>query len=78
MGSPVVAAWIANLAFWVLMFVGWRGLGRKRAAIFVALWLAAFVGRPFVPYGAALFSPYVAVLDIALVFAIFKGDLRLF
>jgi hypothetical protein len=29
------------------------------------------------PYGAALFSPAVAVLDIALVLILFKGDVRL-
>jgi hypothetical protein len=30
-----------------------------------------------VPQGAAVFSSYVALLDIALVFIIFKGDVKL-
>jgi hypothetical protein len=34
-------------------------------------------GLRFIPYGAGLFSSFVAVLDIALVFTIFKGDVRL-
>jgi hypothetical protein len=41
------------------------------------LWLAGFLGLPYFTYGATLFSPFVAVLDIALVFIIFKGDIRL-
>jgi hypothetical protein len=36
-----------------------------------------FRGLPLIPYGALLFSSWVAVLDIALVFIIFKGDVRL-
>ena len=39
--------------------------------------IAGYVLRPFVPYGGGLFSPYVAALDIGLVFTIFKGDVRL-
>lgn len=34
-------------------------------------------GLRWVPYGDGMFSSYVAVLDIALVFLIFKGDVRL-
>jgi hypothetical protein len=34
---------------------------------------------PYAPYAPAraMFSSYVAILDIALVFIIFKGDVRL-
>jgi hypothetical protein len=64
--------------FWILLAVGWR-LGElqvKGTAIFALLWLAGFVGSLlFVP--AALFPPYVAMLDIALVLIIFKGDITL-
>jgi hypothetical protein len=48
----------------------------KGTAIFLLLWLAGFAGSRFLVYGMP-FTPYVAVLDIALVFAIFKGDVRL-
>jgi len=34
------------------------------------------IAAGFVLYGL-LFAPYVAILDVALVFAIFKGDVRL-
>jgi len=77
-GSPVVAAFIARWTFWVLLVVGWTSgeLQPRAIAIFILLWLAGFVGFRFVLDGL-LFAPYVAILDIALVFAIFKGDVRL-
>ena len=77
-GSPGVAAWIALWSFWILLFIGLvRGeLGAKGSLFFILLWVAGFVGARFMFYGF-LFTPYVAALDIALVFAIFKGDLRL-
>ncbi len=78
MGSPAVAAWIAHGVFWLLIVVGWSALGLKRRVVFLALWLAAFVGRSYVPYGELFFAPYVAVLDIILVFIIFRGDVRLY
>ena len=79
MGSALIAAWIAHVAFWVLLAYGWfwDELGPKGLAVFVVLWLAGMFGLPFIPYGAALFSSFVAVLDIALVFKIFQGDVRL-
>ncbi len=56
--------------------VGWFSdeLGPRGAAVFLVLWLSGFFFLPFLPYSAALFSPFVAVLDIALVFTVFKGD----
>jgi len=79
MGSSVIAAWIAHAAFWVLMLWGWAtdALGVTTVAIFMLLWLVAFIGLPYLPYGGALFPSCVAVLDIALVLVIFKGDVRL-
>ncbi len=69
-----VAVW----GFWALLATGWMldELGWKGTAIFSLLWLAAFFGSRFVLSGM-LFLPCVAVLDIALVLAIFKGDVRL-
>ena len=79
MGSILVAAWIAQIAFWGLVLGGLISgdLSATRAAVFLILWLSALFGLPYLPNGAALFSPFVAALDIALVFIIFKGDVRL-
>jgi hypothetical protein len=79
MGSPSVAALISQAAFWGLLLYGWfcRELSPKGLAVFLLLWLVGLIGLPYVPYGNALFSPFVAALDIALVFVIAKGDVRL-
>ena len=81
MGSPAVAAWIAHLAFWALLVYGLvvRELTPKRLAVFLILWSAGLMGLPYAPYqpARAMFSSFVAALDIALVFTIFKGDVRL-
>jgi hypothetical protein len=79
MGSPAVAALIAHLAFWTLIICGYavRELRSKGVTVFVLLWLGGRLGLPYVPHGAALFSSFVAALDIALVFVIFKGDVRI-
>ena len=69
-------AWIAYLTFAVVLFLGWDELGVSRA-VFLFLLLAAYVAQSFVPYGPALFAPFVAMLDIALVFVVFKGDVTL-
>lgn len=80
-GSPVIAAWIAQIAFWSLLTYGLLvgELTVRRGMLFVAAWLIGRVGLPYVPYGPAraMFSSFVAILDIALVFAIFKRDVRL-
>ena len=79
MGSPAVAAWIAHVAFWVLLARGWMSeeLGIRGMIIALSLWLTAYIGLPFLPYGPGLFPSFVAVVDIALVFAIFKGDVHI-
>jgi hypothetical protein len=79
-GSPFVAAFVARWAFWILLGIGWlrEALGPKGLAIFLLLWLAGFVGFRYAAYPYdGLFSPYVAALDVVLVFAVFKGDVRL-
>ena len=77
--SSGIAALIAHLAFWVLLPYGWfwGELSGRGVVLFLALWAAGFYGLPFVPYGAGLFFSYVAILDIALVFMIFQGDVKL-
>jgi hypothetical protein len=79
MGSPGVAAWIAYVAFFVLVVYGmasrqltWRGLIAALTACVAARVLLAYV-----PYGGGMFSSAVAIIDIALVFAVFKRDLKL-
>jgi len=75
--SAAIGALIALWGFWVLLAIGMaRGeLGMRSAAIFTMLWLVGFLGGRYVLNGQ-LFVPYVAVLDIVLVLAIFKGDVR--
>jgi hypothetical protein len=80
MGSVGIAARIAHVAFWGLLVYGWvwDEIDVRGIAIFVALWIAGLYGLPLLSeYGAGLFSSYVAALDIALVFIIFEGDVRL-
>jgi len=81
MGSPAVAAMIAHGAFWGLTTFGLLTgtLPTRRAIAILALWVAGAAGLPHASYvpARAMFSSYVAVLDIALVFIIFKGDVRL-
>lgn len=70
---------VAHIVFWLLLPVGWLfdEISGRTAGVFLALWAAGLFGLPFVPYGAGLFSSYVALLDVSLVFLIFKGDVRL-
>ena len=85
MGSAAVAAWVAQVVFAALVLLGvlFGDLGVKRALVFVALWLVGYFALPALPFAgvkglaAALFSPYVAVLDIVLAFLVLKGDVRL-
>jgi hypothetical protein len=79
-GSAGVASWIAHAAFWVLIAWGVAAgeLALRRAAVFLLLWLTGLFGLPRLPYepARAMFSSFVAVLDVVLVFVIFKGDVR--
>ena len=79
MGSVSVAAWIAHVTFWALLLYGCarQELGLRGIVVFLFLWIAGLYGLPYIPFGAALFLSFVAMLDIALVFLIFKGDVRL-
>jgi len=81
MGSQAVAALIAHFAFWGLLLYGWATdtLTVPQAAVVIVLWIAGAVGLAYVPYepAHAMFPSFVALLDIALVFMIFDGDVRL-
>jgi hypothetical protein len=78
MGSIAVAGWIAYVAFWILLVYGWAvdELHRPAITIFLVLWIAGRFGLPYLGAGAFLIT-WVAVLDIALVFLIFKADIPL-
>ena len=69
---------IAWWGFWALLVVGWMAgeLDARRMALFIGLWVAGRVVSGYFQYDL-LFAPYLAVLDIALVFLIFKGDVKL-
>jgi hypothetical protein len=79
-GTPVLGAVLAHLAFWVLLALGlaYGELGRGGAAAMIGLWIVGFAGLPRVAWWTApLVTPWVAVLDIVLVFAVFKADVKL-
>ena len=77
-GSQAAGAWIAQLVFWAVIGLGvfTDSLNKKVAAVFVALWIAGYFGLPRISWGLFI-TPYVAVVDIVLVFLVFKGDIRL-
>jgi len=77
-GAPAIGAFIAFWGFWVLLLAGWlrQALGLRGILLFLALWIAGRLALNVVLNGL-LFTPYVAMLDIALVFVVFQGDVRL-
>ena len=80
MGSPQIAQWIATLAFPILLILGFISdeLGPKWIAVFAILGAATWIGLPrFLPSGAYLVTPALAVLDIVLVLMVFKRDIRI-
>ena len=74
-----LAALIAHVSFWVLLPYGWffEEIGPRGLVVFLTLWLTGYLGLPLIPFAALVFPSWVAILDIALVFIIFKGDIRL-
>jgi len=78
--SASVAGYVAHVAFWAVLAVGaiFGELSRRAVVIFVLLWFAGVFGLPRLSATAGLLvTSSVAVLDIALVFIVFKGDVRL-
>ena len=79
-GAPWVGAWIALIAFWVVLALGafFGELRRRSLVTFVVLWGVGYFGLPRLSESGGLFvTPYIALLDIALVWMVFKGDIRL-
>ena len=77
MGSSVVPLFVAHVVFWVVLLVGGTEIGLRRSAVFVLLWVVGYVGSRWLPSSGLVFVSYVAVLDIALVLKVFKGDVSL-
>ena len=80
MSSVGIAGFVGFWTFWVLLAYGYAvgELFPKHIAIFLTVWLVGRVALAYLPAPAPqLFLPYVALLDIALVFIIFEGDVRL-
>ena len=76
-GSPQIGWWIAHVAFWVLIGLAARD-GRWRAlGVFLGLWIAGYIASGQIAALTLFFMPYVAVLDIALVFIVLQRDIRL-
>jgi hypothetical protein len=78
--SQTAAAWIAEATFFVLLAFGIvsRELSRAGLLGFIVLWLVGYFGLPALSsLGGSFVTSYVAILDIALVFIILKGDLRI-
>ena len=78
MGSIEIAGWIAVAGFWVLLVYGWAfdELHAPGITVFLLLWSFARFGLPYFGVGG-FFITCVALLDIALVFIIFKADVPL-
>jgi hypothetical protein len=80
MGSIGIAGWIATLAFPILLALGWmRGeLGATSTGVFAIIGLLAWLGLPHMASNGGLYvTPALALLDIVLVFVVFKGDVRI-
>jgi len=78
--STFVFGLVAQVLFWVLLVrgVASRALGTQGAAVFVGLWVAGYVILPRIAWWTGGFVlPWIAILDIALVFIVFEGDVRL-
>ena len=78
-GSVAIGAFVAQAGFWILLAIGLFTVALRSRAVVVllVLWIAGRVALAATPLGLAWFPPYVALLDIALVFLIFKGDVRI-
>ena len=69
-GTPLIAAWIAHAAFWVLLGLAARAERWRVIAVFIVLWLIGYVASVQVPALALFFMPFVAV------FIVLKRDIR--
>jgi hypothetical protein len=73
----VFPVFIAHVLFWVFLLIGASDIGWRGCAIYIALWLGGYLASSWLPGVGAAFVSYVALLDIALVFHVFHGDIQL-
>jgi hypothetical protein len=76
-GSPLVGWWIAHITFWVLLALAARDRRWRSIGAIGTLWMAGSIASRQVDALSLFFMPYVAVLDIALVFIVLRRDVRL-
>jgi len=79
MGSIGLAAALAKVVFVALIVAAVirQEIGTAAIIAFAAIGLALWVGLPIVAGGDRFVTSAMAVVDIALVFIIFKGDVRI-
>jgi hypothetical protein len=68
---------IAHFLFWALLLIGASEMGWRSRMIYVVLWLIGYAATSWLTTGSLIFLSYVALLDIALVFHVFQGDIQL-
>ena len=76
-GSPLVGWWIAHTAFWILLALAVRSRRWRTLGFIGTLWLAGYIASREIAALDLFFMPYVAVLDIVLVFVVLQRDIRL-
>ncbi len=75
-GSPLVAWWIAHVAFWVLLALAARSRRWRTIGVVGVLWVVGYIATSRMESLSLFFMPYVAILDIALVLVVLKRDIR--
>jgi hypothetical protein len=76
-GTHVIAAFVAHIAFWVLLVIGVLSgaIRTKGAVVFLVLWAVGYAALPRLSsISAGFVTPWLAILDIALVLIISEGD----
>ena len=76
-GTPLIAAWVAHVAFWVLLALAVKAKRWRIIGVFVALWVLGYVASGQIAALSLFFMSFVAVLDIVLVFIVLRRDIRL-
>ena len=71
-GSPLVGWWIAHIVFWALIARAVKDARWSTIGVMMTLWVVGYVASGEVTGLSLFFTPYVAVLDIALVFIVLQ------
>ena len=76
-GTPLIAAWVAHVAFWVLLALAAKAARWRIIGVFLAVWVIGYVASGQIAALSLFFMPFVALLDVALVFIVLRRDVRL-